>query len=228
MPASVRSASSSLKALSCVGLAPAKAWAAKALAPLPSDFGLGRLDAARACAPGHQTHTRPAAVGLHDGSHGDEGEGIGRAVPHLAVDVHAGRPARAGSTASDQLAMRQCMLDMGRVSPGSLWKSAIGMRRVWPSGLTVSTCASSARIATAMSLGMGGDAVFAAEPMTASDARQAAYAPSSRCPAGACCRAGRCRRNRGNACAGAGCRPSSPCCAAGPRPRPAARATARG
>ncbi len=39
------------------------------------------------------------------------------------------------------------------VSPGRRWKSAIGMRRVVASGFTVSTVASSTRIATAMSLG---------------------------------------------------------------------------
>ena len=39
------------------------------------------------------------------------------------------------------------------VSPGRRWKSAIGMARVAPSGFTVSTVASSARMATAMSLG---------------------------------------------------------------------------
>ena len=39
------------------------------------------------------------------------------------------------------------------VSPGKRWNPAIGMRRAVPSGLTVSTAASSARMATAMSLG---------------------------------------------------------------------------
>ena len=39
------------------------------------------------------------------------------------------------------------------VLPGRRWKSAIGMLRVDPLGLTVSTVASSTRIATAMSLG---------------------------------------------------------------------------
>ena len=39
------------------------------------------------------------------------------------------------------------------VSPGRRWNSAIGMLRVVPSGRTVSTVASSARMATAMSLG---------------------------------------------------------------------------
>ena len=39
------------------------------------------------------------------------------------------------------------------VSPGSRWKSAIGIFRVTPFGCTVSTLASSARMATAMSLG---------------------------------------------------------------------------
>ena len=39
------------------------------------------------------------------------------------------------------------------VSPGNVWKSAIGMARVAPSGATVSTVASSTRIATAMSDG---------------------------------------------------------------------------
>ena len=39
------------------------------------------------------------------------------------------------------------------VLPGNRWKSAIGMVRVAPFGRTVSTVASSARIATAMSLG---------------------------------------------------------------------------
>jgi hypothetical protein len=54
------------------------------------------------------------------------------------------------------------------VSPGSLWKSAIGMRRAWPSGATVSTWASSTRMATAMSLGcVAMQAVL--PPMTASE-----------------------------------------------------------
>ncbi len=39
------------------------------------------------------------------------------------------------------------------VSPGRRWNSAIGMLRAAPSGRTVSTVASSTRIATAMSLG---------------------------------------------------------------------------
>src|SRR3546814_9806146 len=39
------------------------------------------------------------------------------------------------------------------VDPGSVWNSAIGYCRVWPSEPTVSTVASNARIATAMSLG---------------------------------------------------------------------------
>ncbi len=39
------------------------------------------------------------------------------------------------------------------VLPGSLWKSMIGITRTAPFGLTVSTVASSTRIATAMSLG---------------------------------------------------------------------------
>ena len=43
-------------------------------------------------------------------------------------------------------------LDVRRVA-GSRWKSAIGMLRAVPSGRTVSTVASSTRIATAMSLG---------------------------------------------------------------------------
>ena len=39
------------------------------------------------------------------------------------------------------------------LSPGRRWNSAIGMRRPVPSGATVSTSASSARMATAMSEG---------------------------------------------------------------------------
>jgi hypothetical protein len=39
------------------------------------------------------------------------------------------------------------------VSPGRRWNSAIGIRRVAPSGFTVSTVASSARMAIAMSDG---------------------------------------------------------------------------
>ena len=80
-------------------------------------------------------------------------------------------------------------------------------------------------MATAMSLGWvamqaslhAHDRKLAAEP---ADGR------SSRCRAGVCCRAGWCRRNRGSACAAAGCPRSSPCCAAGPRRRRAVRATA--
>ena len=42
---------------------------------------------------------------------------------------------------------------IGGVSPGRRWKSAIGITRVAPLGSTVSTWASSTRMATAMSLG---------------------------------------------------------------------------
>ena len=53
------------------------------------------------------------------------------------------------------------VVSMCGVSPGRRWKSAIGMLRVWPSGRTVSTVASSARMATAMSLGVRRDAGLA-------------------------------------------------------------------
>ena len=48
---------------------------------------------------------------------------------------------------------RFSVFSMWGVSPGSVWKSAMGIFRAVPSGCTVSTVASSARIAIAMSEG---------------------------------------------------------------------------
>ena len=167
--------------------------------------------------------TRPAAVALHDGRHRDQRERVGRAVAHLAVDLRAAdrlRQRHRGDQLAGLAASSRCAAC--RRAGGGTRRS--GCVRAAPSGRTVSTVASSARIATAMSLGCVAMQASLA-PIDGELAADAADAPSSRCRAGACCRAGWCRRSTGSACAAAGCRRSSPCCAAGPRRRPAARAT---
>ena len=139
--------------LECVLVRSARAGeqlrASTALAPRGiSRFG--RLDPPRLV---RNTPERDAAgaVALHDGSDRNQREGKRSAVAYLAIDLRAAD--RLGQRhCGDQLA-RLSVVSMCGVSPGSRWKSAIGIVRVEPSGRTVSTVASSARIATAMSLG---------------------------------------------------------------------------
>ena len=95
--------------------------------------------------------TRPRAVALHDGGDRHQREGVGRAVAHLAIDL----------LAADRFGSVTAVIS----SPGSAPSRSAACRRAGggsrrsgccacvPSGCTVSTFASSARIATAMSLG---------------------------------------------------------------------------
>ncbi len=59
-----------------------------------------------------------------------------------------------GSVTAVMISPLRSSVSICGVSPGSRWKSAIGMLRACPSGFTVSTVASRARMATFMSDGL--------------------------------------------------------------------------
>ena len=147
--ASVRSTSGTLNAFSCVVRAPATSADATALAPR-GILALGGLDA-----PGlvrHAAQRDPAGpIALDDRGDGDEREGVGRPVAHLAIECVP--PSGLGSvTAVISSPAFQRVLDVRRVARQPVEIGDRNGARA-PFGRTVSTVASSARIATAMSLG---------------------------------------------------------------------------
>ena len=121
-----------------------------ALAPRGSSR-LGRLDAPRLVRDAAERDAA-GAVALHDGGDRDQREGIGGAVAHLAVDVRAADGLRQRHR-GDQLARLAAPSRRAACRRAGGGSRRSGCVRVAPSGRTVSTVASSARIATAMSLG---------------------------------------------------------------------------
>ena len=146
---SVRSTSGSLNAFCCGRLGAGEQPSRDGLCAA-RHLGLGRLDAPRLVRDAADRDAA-GAVALHDRADRDQRERIGRAVAHLAVDVRAADRLRQRH-GGDQFARRQRRLDVRRVAGQTV---EVGDRNAprRPSGRTVSTVASSARIATAMSLG---------------------------------------------------------------------------
>ena len=217
--ASVRSTSGTLNALSCVVRAPASS-AGRDRLRAARHLALGRLDA-----PGLVRHAaqRDAAraVALHDRGDGDQREGVRSAVAHLAIEMRAAD--RLGQRhRRDQLAGLERRSRCAACFPAAGGNRRSGWCAPSRSGRTVSTVASSTRIATAMSLGCV--AMQASLTPTMACCRLKPPIAAQPLPGAACCTAGWCRRSRGSACAAAGCRPWSPGCAAGPMRRRPARA----
>ncbi len=217
--ASVRSTSGTLNALSCVVRAPASSPAATRLGAA-RHLALGGLDAPRLVRHAAQRDAA-GAVALHDRGDGDQREGVGSAVAHLAIDVRAAD--RLGQRhRRDQLARLERVLDVRRV-PGQAMevgdrdraRRAVGPHRLDRRVERAHRDRHVARVRRDAGIAHADDGVLPAE---------AADRARSRCRARACCTAGWCRRSRGSGCAAAGCRPWSPGCAAGRRRR---RASAR-
>ena len=169
-------------------------------------------------------HLSPVA--RHDHRDRNERERVGSAVAHLAIDLPARRRRRqhapTGSVRPAPAPFRYaaCCRAHDRARRSG---SSVSHRRA----PTVSTRASSAVIATAMSDGCAA-MQSSLTPSTAFMRLKPAERRAARRPARACCRAWSCHRSRGTACAGAGCRRSSPCCEAASTRRPGSPATAAG